>query len=136
MAGETIKAAAICLDVRPWSRTSHVVAWLTPAGKVTTVDEDGLVKFYKPGKVKVTATLPSGKSKSYDLTIFSEDESTPQADWCDMSKEKLTMKTGSSTQLTLDPSPSPCESIFAEWISLDSKYVKMNFTPHHSIIDG
>ena len=37
MAGETIKAAAICLDVRPWSRTSHVVVWLTPAGKVTTV---------------------------------------------------------------------------------------------------
>ena len=37
MAGETIKTEAICLDVRPWSRTSHVVSWLTPSGKVTTV---------------------------------------------------------------------------------------------------
>ena len=37
MAGETIKTEAICLDVRPWSRTSHVVSWLTPNGKVTTV---------------------------------------------------------------------------------------------------
>ena len=37
MAGETIKNEAICLDVRPWSRTSHVVGWLTPAGKVATV---------------------------------------------------------------------------------------------------
>ena len=37
MAGETIKTTAICLDVRPWSRTSHVVSWLTPNGKVTTV---------------------------------------------------------------------------------------------------
>ena len=37
MAGETIKAEAICLDIRPWSRTSHVVSWLTPMGKVATV---------------------------------------------------------------------------------------------------
>ena len=37
MAGETVKTEAICLDVRPWSRTSHVVSWLTPDGKITTV---------------------------------------------------------------------------------------------------
>lgn len=37
MAGETIRTEAVCLDIRPWSKTSHVVAWLTPTGKVTTV---------------------------------------------------------------------------------------------------
>ena len=37
MAGETIRSEAICLSIVPWSRTSHVVAWLTPSGKVTTV---------------------------------------------------------------------------------------------------
>lgn len=37
MAGETIRTEAICLDIRPWSRTSHVVSWLTPGGKVSTV---------------------------------------------------------------------------------------------------
>ena len=37
MAGETIKTKAVCLDIRPWSRTSHVVSWLTPAGRVATV---------------------------------------------------------------------------------------------------
>ena len=37
MAGETLKTEAICLSVTPWSRTSHVVAWLTPAGRVGTV---------------------------------------------------------------------------------------------------
>ena len=37
MAGETIRTNAICLDIRPWSRTSHVVTWLTPNGKVGTV---------------------------------------------------------------------------------------------------
>ena len=37
MAGETVKSEAICLSVSPWSRTSHVVSWLTPAGCVSTV---------------------------------------------------------------------------------------------------
>ena len=37
MAGETIRTEAVCLDIRPWSRTSHVVSWLTSAGKVVTV---------------------------------------------------------------------------------------------------
>ena len=37
MAGETTKTEAICLDIRPWSRTSHIVRWMTPDGPVTTV---------------------------------------------------------------------------------------------------
>jgi len=37
MAGETIRTEAICLDIRPWSQTSHVVTWLTPNGKLATV---------------------------------------------------------------------------------------------------
>ena len=37
MAGETIRSEAICLAIRPWSRTSHVVTWLTPRGRVGTV---------------------------------------------------------------------------------------------------
>ena len=37
MAGEIIRTTAVCLDIRPWSRTSHIVVWLTPMGKVTTV---------------------------------------------------------------------------------------------------
>ena len=36
MAGETIRAKAVCLEIRPWSRTSHVVTWLTEAGRVAT----------------------------------------------------------------------------------------------------
>ena len=38
MAGETIKTKGIVLDIRPWSRTSHVVTWLTPGrGPVATL---------------------------------------------------------------------------------------------------
>ena len=35
--GDTVKTVAICLRIAPWSKTSHVVTWLTPAGKVTTL---------------------------------------------------------------------------------------------------
>ena len=37
MAGETVKTEAICLGIHPWSQTSHIVSWLTPAGKMSTV---------------------------------------------------------------------------------------------------
>ena len=37
MAGETVKTEALCLDIRPWSQTSHVVNWLTDFGTVATV---------------------------------------------------------------------------------------------------
>lgn len=38
MAGETIKTAGMVLDIRPWSRTSHIVTWLTPErGPVATL---------------------------------------------------------------------------------------------------
>ena len=37
MAGETVRSEAVCLAIHPWSRTSHVVAWLTPSGRVTTL---------------------------------------------------------------------------------------------------
>ncbi len=37
MAGETLKSEAVCLAISPWSRTSHVVAWLTPQGRVVTL---------------------------------------------------------------------------------------------------
>ena len=38
MAGEIIKTEGVVLQIRPWSRTSHVVAWLTPDhGPVATL---------------------------------------------------------------------------------------------------
>ena len=38
MAGEIIKTEGIVLAIRPWSRTSHIVTWLTPdRGCVTTL---------------------------------------------------------------------------------------------------
>ena len=32
-----IRAKGLCLDIIPWSRTSHMVRWMTPDGVVTTV---------------------------------------------------------------------------------------------------
>ena len=37
MAGEMTKCEAICLAIYPFSRTSHIVKWLTPTGPVSTI---------------------------------------------------------------------------------------------------
>ena len=56
MAGEIIKTEGIVLAIRPWSRTSHIVTWLTPDhGCVTTlvkgaVDSLGLGIIQEEGK--------------------------------------------------------------------------------------
>jgi DNA repair protein RecO len=36
MAGETTKTKGVCLNIYPWSKTSHIVSWLTPKGRITT----------------------------------------------------------------------------------------------------
>lgn len=36
MAGETTKSRGVCLNIHPWSKTSHIVSWLTPKGKIIT----------------------------------------------------------------------------------------------------
>ncbi len=38
MAGETVKTRGVVIGIRPWSRTSHVVTWITPErGPVVTL---------------------------------------------------------------------------------------------------
>ena len=55
MAGETEKSRAVCLSIRPWSRTSHVVGWLTPRGKVVCDMERGREpRITRPEGVTVT----------------------------------------------------------------------------------
>jgi DNA repair protein RecO len=44
MAGETIKTRAVVLDIRPWSRTSHVVTWLTPEAGIVATPVKGAVR--------------------------------------------------------------------------------------------
>jgi recombinational DNA repair protein (RecF pathway) len=59
MAGETAKCEALCLAIHPWSRTSHVVKWLTPFGLVSTV-------------VKGAVRPKSGFLGQYDLNYVCE----------------------------------------------------------------
>lgn len=37
MAGQTEKACAICIDIHPYSRTSHIVNWITEKGIISTL---------------------------------------------------------------------------------------------------
>ena len=73
MAGETVKAEAVCLRIVPWSRTSHIVQWLTPTGKVimrpcrkSIVQEQRKLKKFKrflaPGEMKIEDVRTSYES--------------------------------------------------------------------------
>ena len=44
MAGEIVRTNGIVLAIRPWSRTSHVVAWLTPEHGVVSTLVKGAVR--------------------------------------------------------------------------------------------
>lgn len=44
MAGEIVKTEGLVLAIRPWSRTSHVVAWLTPEHGVVSTLVKGAVR--------------------------------------------------------------------------------------------
>ena len=44
MAGEIIKTTGTVLAIHPWSRTSHVVAWLTPDHGVVSTLVKGAVR--------------------------------------------------------------------------------------------
>lgn len=44
MAGEIIKTRGIVLAIHPWSRTSHIVAWLTPDHGVVSTHVKGAVR--------------------------------------------------------------------------------------------
>ena len=44
MAGEIVRTDGIVLAIRPWSRTSHVVAWLTPDHGVVSTLVKGAVR--------------------------------------------------------------------------------------------
>jgi recombinational DNA repair protein (RecF pathway) len=55
MAGEIIKTTGTVLAIHPWSRTSHVVAWLTP--------DHGVVSTLVKGAVRAKSALPG----QYDL---------------------------------------------------------------------
>ncbi len=44
MTGETLKTTGIALSIRPWSRTSHIVSWLTPDVGVLPILVKGAVR--------------------------------------------------------------------------------------------
>lgn len=44
MKGETILDEAICLEIRPWSKTSHVVTWLTRGNGVVKTSVKGAIR--------------------------------------------------------------------------------------------
>lgn len=101
------------------------IKWSSSDKTVGTVDSNGKVTFYKKGKIKITATLPSGKKKSYTLLILDENEYPDCPETEKLDRSKVTLKTGGYTQLKIITEPTPCEKFDCTWISTNTKVVSI-----------
>ena len=93
------------------------IKWKSSNTSIGKVDGNGKVTLLKPGRIKITATLPSGKSRSYYLTILKEGEYPGELDSVRFKKTSVKMYTGSYKQLVLIKSPKPVPENYIEWIT-------------------
>ncbi len=96
------------------------ITWSVNDPEVASVDSAGTVKPKKAGTVIVTAKLASGKSNSYTLTFIDENEEMLEVDEIILNKSKLSMKSGTYTQLRADLEPKPNSPSSLEWFSTDA----------------
>lgn len=102
------------------------IRWSTSNKSIATVDQYGVVSYSRPGTVKITAALPSGKKKSYTLVILDQDTEMNEVSNMRLNKTKLKLKTGAYTQIGLIYETEPCIVEGCSWISTDTKVVSVD----------
>ena len=103
------------------------IKWKTSDPSIGTVDSNGVVTILKPGKIKVTATLPSGKSKSYYLTIMKDGEYSGLLDSIEFKNSTASVPVGGYAQLQLIKSPQPVpDNNSIDWISTDTNILSVD----------
>ena len=90
-------------EVVPTDAQDKSVVWTS--SNIATVDEDGIIHYTAAGEVTISAKLSSGKEKSFVLTITEEDLTVPGSIKTD--KEKVELKTGEQTSVTVITDPFP-----------------------------
>ena len=64
--------------ILPYEAMERSAVWTSSDPDIAAVDQNGRVKMFAVGKVMITATLKSGASASYQLTILDDAEAMPE----------------------------------------------------------
>ncbi|MBR1986861.1 MAG: CotH kinase family protein [Mogibacterium sp.] len=105
-------------SVKPDDAVDTDIVWTSSNEEIGVVDESGIVEVKTLGDVTITATLPNGISKSYDLHIVKPD-SLPVYEEVALSTESLTLKEGEYEQILTEITPKNCEAPDMIWVSSD-----------------
>lgn len=102
------------------------VMWSVDDPNTAAVNENGEVRFYRPGTVTVTGTLSSGRKNSYRLTFVGEDDDMYNVENVKLNRSKISLKTGAYTQLRADLTPKPNYSTALNWFTTDSDILSVD----------
>ncbi|MBR3330444.1 MAG: CotH kinase family protein [Mogibacterium sp.] len=105
-------------SVKPDDAVDTDIVWTSSNEEIGVVDESGIVEVKTCGDVTITATLPNGVSKSYDLHIVKPD-SLPTYEEIALSTESLELNEGEYEQILTEVTPKECEAPDMIWVSSD-----------------
>ena len=112
----------ISASVEPENATERDIVWSTSDKSIATVDENGVVKALKPGTVTITAKTKDGKVKS-TCTVNVE---TVPVDKITLSSNELSIKAGSTSQITAVVTPDNATDKELIWETSDASIAKVD----------
>lgn len=89
--------------ILPQNAQDRSVTWSSSDESIATVDETGKVTFCAAGTVTITATLKSGKTGSYELSIV--DGEHPRMKSIEMTPEEMVLEVGEAAKLKVTVQP-------------------------------
>lgn len=106
--------------IMPEDADDTAVTWKSSNPDTAAVKSDGTVVLKKTGKVRITGTLGSGRSASYDLIIYNMDdrEEVEYIESLDVNKNTVRLREGGYSQVIATVEPQPYLG-YLTWISMD-----------------
>ncbi len=95
------------------------IVWSVDDPDTAEVKENGAVAPKKTGTVTVTATLSSGRKKSFRVTFLDSSSEMFDLETITLNRSGLSLKTGAYTQLVADIDPKPHYLSTVDWFSTD-----------------
>ena len=110
--------------ILPQDAQDKSVTWSSSDENIAVVDETGKVTLLEPGIVTITATLKSGTTGSYELTIVRGEH--PKMETIEMTPEELVLEVGEYAKLNVTVRPKLTRIAYMGFFSYDSDIASVN----------